>query len=645
MLVVMVLLLSSAQFVFAEDWGQWVSCAQLSTPKITFQAEKIGGKIYAIGGHDNGGIISLVEEYNPDTNKWITRSSMSTERNYFQTEVIDGKIFAIGGSNNKNTVLSSVEVFDPNSNSWTSKASMKIPRMQSQIEVVNGKIYMIGGSSGGNGYLKSIEEYDPLNNTWNEKAPMSVPRCDFSTEVIEGKIYIIGGKNSDGVLSSIEVYDPVTDKCEIKGSMSSTKLYFSTEVINKKIFIIGGQNQSDNSGYLSAVEIYDPNSDSWIEGSPLLTKRAHFSTEIINGKIYALGGINDDGYASKFEVYDPKTDQWIEKTSMPTARAYTETIELGGSIYAIGGRNANYSTAVEKYTVPEEVPFNPSDLTATAGNSSVFLAWDTVDGAISYNVKRSTTAGGPYTDIATEVTGTTYTDTTAVNGTVYYYVVTAVNSAGESENSNEASATPMAPNTSLDVMSIDKATIGDEITADIVIHNANTICAEDIRITYDAARLEYIGSQATEGMKIYKEDNLDNGTNRYITASLGKDNAANGDKVLFQLKFRAKAIGEAKIDIVNGRIADNATIEVDVSAEYCGEKTILIEGIKDINRTGEFTLLDLGIAAWYYGDPASSTDSSKYDVDVIADGNIDDNDLTEAVTKVLANSNYPGNNL
>ena len=60
---------------------------------------------------------------------------------------------------------------------------------------------------------------------------------------------------------------------------------------------------------------------------------------------------------------------------------------------------------------------------------------------------RSTTSGGPYTVISAPgaVTGTTYTDTNVVNGTSYYYVVTASNSLGDSGPSNEANATPTAP--------------------------------------------------------------------------------------------------------------------------------------------------------------------------------------------------------
>ncbi len=47
----------------------------------------------------------------------------------------------------------------------------------------------------------------------------------------------------------------------------------------------------------------------------------------------------------------------------------------------------------------------PTNLTATEGDSKVTLSWTAVVGATSYNVKRSTTAGGTYTTIASNVTG------------------------------------------------------------------------------------------------------------------------------------------------------------------------------------------------------------------------------------------------
>ncbi len=89
-------------------------------------------------------------------------------------------------------------------------------------------------------------------------------------------------------------------------------------------------------------------------------------------------------------------------------------------------------------------PEAPTGLTATAGDGSVALAWDAVPGAAGYFVYRSPVSGGGYARLNdTPLGDITYMDSTVVNGRLYYYVVTAVDGAGnESERSNEAEALP-----------------------------------------------------------------------------------------------------------------------------------------------------------------------------------------------------------
>lgn len=87
----------------------------------------------------------------------------------------------------------------------------------------------------------------------------------------------------------------------------------------------------------------------------------------------------------------------------------------------------------------------PSGLVAKSQSGlSINLTWTASAGAVSYNIKRSETLGGPYTQLTTTpttVTTNSYTDTGLTEGTTYYYVVTAVNAAStETGNSNEASA-------------------------------------------------------------------------------------------------------------------------------------------------------------------------------------------------------------
>jgi predicted RNase H-related nuclease YkuK (DUF458 family) len=86
-------------------------------------------------------------------------------------------------------------------------------------------------------------------------------------------------------------------------------------------------------------------------------------------------------------------------------------------------------------------PQAPTNLAATPGNGSVSLSWTGSNGATSYNIYRGTSSGEE-SKLASGVSGTSYTDSSAVNGTAYFYEVTAVNSAGESGRSNEVTATP-----------------------------------------------------------------------------------------------------------------------------------------------------------------------------------------------------------
>lgn len=97
---------------------------------------------------------------------------------------------------------------------------------------------------------------------------------------------------------------------------------------------------------------------------------------------------------------------------------------------------------------PDDTPSNPTNqppappagLTATAGDAQVALDWAPSATAGTYNIKRTTTRGGPYTQISV-ATNSIYVDTSVTNGVTYCYVVT-ITTSSESRNSNEACATP-----------------------------------------------------------------------------------------------------------------------------------------------------------------------------------------------------------
>ena len=87
------------------------------------------------------------------------------------------------------------------------------------------------------------------------------------------------------------------------------------------------------------------------------------------------------------------------------------------------------------------VPSAPTNLAAVPGNDQVALSWTGSPAAATYSVYRGTTSGSE-TLLEGGLAAPSYTDTGLTNGTTYFYQVAAVNSAGTSAKSGEASATP-----------------------------------------------------------------------------------------------------------------------------------------------------------------------------------------------------------
>ena len=128
---------------------------------------------------------------------------------------------------------------------------------------------------------------------------------------------------------------------------------------------------------------------------------------------------------------------------------YRDTSVVNGTMYyyvvtSVAADGESTPTG-EIAATPVVQPLAPATVLARAGDRQITLSWSASTNAATYNVKRSLTRGGPYTQIASP-TGTTYVDTGLINATAYFYVITAVNVAGESPNSRQVTAVPDVQN-------------------------------------------------------------------------------------------------------------------------------------------------------------------------------------------------------
>ncbi len=136
----------------------------------------------------------------------------------------------------------------------------------------------------------------------------------------------------------------------------------------------------------------------------------------------------------------------------PTSHQYADTGLTNGTTYFyVVAAQKSFGVTVDSAQVSATPSVQaPTGLAAFAGNAKVTLTWNAISDATSYNVKRGTANGGPYSQVSS-VTNPTYTDTGLSNGTTYYYVVTALIGTLESANSTQASAKPSGSITNVSV--------------------------------------------------------------------------------------------------------------------------------------------------------------------------------------------------
>jgi hypothetical protein len=120
------------------------------------------------------------------------------------------------------------------------------------------------------------------------------------------------------------------------------------------------------------------------------------------------------------------------------------TVKPDGSVDATGTSIGTAQTftlqMVTNFLPVTPVTSAPTGLVASATSSRINLSWKATPGAMSYVVKRAPTSAGTYAIIATSVTATNFSDLSVSAGMNYYYVVSALNSGGESANSATATA-------------------------------------------------------------------------------------------------------------------------------------------------------------------------------------------------------------
>ncbi len=157
----------------------------------------------------------------------------------------------------------------------------------------------------------------------------------------------------------------------------------------------------------------------------------------------AVGATSYRIYWSTLPGVNPQNGELIDGIE---GLAYTQTGLMNGETYhyVLTSVGAGGESHPSPQVTASLVPNAPSTISASAADGVVTIQWSDSYGATSYNLYRGTASG------VTKETGqliddvsSPYNDTTVVNGTMYYYVATAVGLGGESTESSQVAARPL----------------------------------------------------------------------------------------------------------------------------------------------------------------------------------------------------------
>jgi hypothetical protein len=123
-------------------------------------------------------------------------------------------------------------------------------------------------------------------------------------------------------------------------------------------------------------------------------------------------------------------DTWTTLKSNVTGLSYEDTTGVAGTVYQyrVRGRDGtNYGpfkvSSVVRAQAAVVIPGTISSVAATAAPGKITVTWSASNGATAYIIQRRVKNSSIWTTLKSNVTATSYTDTTGVPGTVYQYRV------------------------------------------------------------------------------------------------------------------------------------------------------------------------------------------------------------------------------
>nr|XP_046232104.1 kelch-like protein 8 isoform X2 [Scatophagus argus] len=283
----------------------------------TIPRKHTAGVLFCVGGRGGSGDpFRSIECYSITKNSWFFGPEMNSRRRHVGVISVGGKVYAVGGHDG-NEHLGNMEMFDPLTNKWMMKASMNTKRRGIALAALGGPIYAIGGLDD-NSCFNDVERYDIESDCWSAVAPMNTPRGGVGSVALGSFVYAVGGNDGVASLSSVERFNPHLNKWTEVCEMGQRRAGNGVSKLNGCLYVVGG---FDDNSPLSSVERFDPRMHRWEYVSELTTPRGGVGVATVMGRVFAVGGHNGNIYLNTVEAFEPRMNRWELVGSVSHCRA------------------------------------------------------------------------------------------------------------------------------------------------------------------------------------------------------------------------------------------------------------------------------------------------------------------------------------
>lgn len=348
----------SSSFACLDASGSWQRHAPLETTLQGFALVDLGFGLARCGGSriDNAPdartdmhSVSACAAYDAAADAWHEMSPMPSPRSSFDAAVLDGRLYAIGGWNIEGdqdhaTFDATMATYDIDANTWSAEPS-PIARRALAVVATSHAIVAIGGLEAGLHVSRAVDVFDPAAHAWSHGPDFPGEGFGMAAVAQGDAIYASG---ADGMVYRWSVGEPAWSPVH---ALAQPRFFHRLLIVDGALWAIGGIGGMSMDGRATLIESVplEPGvgpAIGWAEISFPGRARNRFGLFAAGDVLYVFGG-NDSAEQHDFaptnfvdEVFRLHVPslRWFPLAPLPEGRQSLESVWLDeGHVLALGG--------------------------------------------------------------------------------------------------------------------------------------------------------------------------------------------------------------------------------------------------------------------------------------------------------------------